>query len=385
MKHISDIKHKNKKDIIQLLYKKSNMSKKRIAIELGLSASVLTKLCNELSEEGIIVESAPMQTQKAGRKEIEMRINADHKYCFGITMNHKSTTILLTDMSMKVLDQAAFTTDFNAEEHLNHTISSLRELISTHKLNSDHILGIGISIKGNTDGTYAYYGIWDYKVNVCDYLQDALNIPVVMDNGIRCSAMLEQLHCEDKNFIFIKYMEPGIGGAIVQDGMIGQGETHSVLDFGHLIIRPDGDYCTVCKRKGCLENLISFDHMTAFMKHRFSREQTPILYNLCQGELENLTISTLIDAAEHGCIETNQLFKQCADYFAMAIINTYALLDIRKIIIIGNLFSSNRFITYLKTAIYDYQLTPMFDNIEFHIHENELLSPVILCINHLLY
>jgi len=385
MKHISDIKHKNKQDIIQLLYKKHNMSKKRIAIELELSPSVITKLCTELLEEGIILESEPIKTKKAGRKEIEIQINPAFKKCFGIVMNHKNTTILLTDMNLNVLYQKEITTDSNAKKHLDTMINLLSEVINEMKLDRKEILGIGISIKGNTDGIYAYFGIWDYKVNVKDYIEENIGIPVSLDNGIRCSAMLEQLHCMDNNFIFIKYMEPGIGGAIVQNGEIGLGETHSILDFGHLIVDQNGDYCSVCKRKGCLENTISFEKMIAYVKENFSYANFPVLYNICEGEANKITIQTMIESAENGCIKINRLFKKSADYFAMCIVNTYALLDTKKIIVIGDLFSSERYLHYFKSAIYEYQLTELYQNIEIHEHENELLSAIVLALNTFLF
>ncbi|WP_039954137.1 winged helix-turn-helix transcriptional regulator [Brachyspira hampsonii] len=75
MKHITEIKSKNKKDIIKLLYKKNIMSKKRIAAELELSPSVITKLCSELIKENILVEMNRIDSKKLGRKEVEIKIN----------------------------------------------------------------------------------------------------------------------------------------------------------------------------------------------------------------------------------------------------------------------------------------------------------------------
>lgn len=381
MKHMADIKHKNKNDIIHLLYKKHNMSKKRIAIELALSPSVITKLCNELLAEQKIIETNPLNTNKAGRKEIQIKINPDYKKCIGIVMNHKKTTILLTDMNLNILQQTSLSTHSDPQVHMDSIINSLKKLIDHKHLQSNDILGIGISIKGATDGTFAYAGIWDYKVNVTDYLYDQLHIPVAMDNGIRCSAMLEQLYSTETNFIFIKYMEPGIGGAIVQDGQIKLGENHTILDFGHLIIDPEGEYCSVCKRRGCLESMISFEYIIEYTKTSFSSSFSPILWSLCEGNADFITIEKIIESVEKGCIQLNKLFQKIAGYFAMSLINTYALLDIKKFIIIGDLFSSKRFITYLNNSLYNYQLTPIAETIEFHVHENVLLSSVVLAIN----
>ena len=220
MKHLTEIKEKNKSDILRLLYTKRELSKKRIALELGLSSSVLTKLCNELLNEGIIIETNPLKSSKVGRKEIGIEINPTYKYCFGITINHKKTAILLVDLKTNIICQRKFVTLLNAQKHLDNVIDCLSEIISKYSLDKNSILGIGISIKGITDGTKSYCGIWNSVIDVKGHLEEKLGLPVVMDNGIRCSAMLEQFHTNYNNFLFIKYMEPGIGGAIVKHGRV---------------------------------------------------------------------------------------------------------------------------------------------------------------------
>lgn len=385
MTHISDIKDKNKHDIIRLLYTKHNLSKKRIALELGLSPSVLTKLCNELKEEGFIIETSPLESSNAGRKEIGISIKPDYKYCFGITLNHRKTSILLVDMSLNVLEEIEYSTSSNPEEHLNSIIDSLREIIKKKKLSLQKILGIGISLKGITDGTHTHSGIWNLEFNVKEVFEKSFNVPVVIDNGIRCSAMLEQLTTSDHNFLFIKYMEPGIGGAIVKHGRVLKGESHSIMDFGHLIMEKDGEYCPICKRRGCLESLISIESILQYAKDNFTNPKTSLLWDLCEGNIDNIDIHKITKAADMGCILYNKLFKHHAQYLAIALINALAVMDIKKVIMIGDLFSSRRFCEYFRYAIYEYQLTPIYDNIEIHIHKNELLSPIALALNEFVF
>ncbi|ASJ20888.1 hypothetical protein BHAMNSH16_04200 [Brachyspira hampsonii] len=385
MKHITEIKSKNKKDIIKLLYKKNIMSKKRIAAELELSPSVITKLCSELIKENILVEMNRIDSKKLGRKEVEIKINPNYKKCIGITINHISTDILLVDMQFQVIEKVSFKTSTNYENDLLKIVSTVQEIIYNYSLNNKDILGIGISIKGNTDGIYSYSGIWGTKVNIKDYIENHLNIPTVIDNGIRCSALLEQLYSNEDNFMFIKYMEPGIGGAIILNGSIKRGENNLIMDFGHMIIDTNSDYCNICKRKGCLESIISIEKILINVKNNFSKEFCPVLWEICSGDLNNINISNIIKAADNGCININNIFKKNAQYFALCLINTYSIMDVNKIIIIGDLFSSKRFVSYFRTAVEEYQLTDIYDKIEMHFHENVLLSPVALLLNEYLF
>ena len=385
MKHIHEIKDKNKKDILRLLYTNQSLSKKRIATELGLSQSVITNLCSELLKQDIILESNPIKTKTVGRNEIQIKINPIYKYCFGITIDHKKTTILLSDLSLNIVKKIVFKTISDPNEHINQLINSLRKLIKDHFLEASNFLGIGISLKGITDGKYAYHGIWNLTIDVKTPIEDALNIPVAIDNGVRSSALLEQLNSNEKNFIFIKYMEPGIGGALVSNGQIQRGETHSIVDFGHLIVNPEGNYCPVCKRKGCLESIISLEELLNYAKQNFTPNFCPIFWNLCNGISDNITLNTIIEACENGSIPFNEIFRRNAQLFALSVINTYSILDIKNIIIIGDLFSSSRFNTYFKSAINDFQLTPIHNIIHIHTHSDVMLSSVVLVLNEFLF
>ena len=108
--------------------------------------------------------------------------------------------------------------------------------------------------------------------------------------------------------MFIKYMEPGIGGAIILNGSIKRGENNLIMDFGHMIIDTDLDYCPICKRRGCLESIISIEKILINIKNNFSKEFCPILWEICSGEKENINMINIIKAADNGCININNIF-----------------------------------------------------------------------------
>ncbi len=381
MTPLLEMKQKNKENILHLLCTQKNLSKKRIAIQLGLSPAALTKLCNELIKDKIIVETEPISSNKAGRKEMLLALNIDFGYFIGITLDHKKTILILSDLNMCILDKISFNTSINVEFHLETIITSLYELIERNSLNIYRILGIGISIKGHTDGIHSFTGIWDSPINIKEYLSNKINIPIVMDNGIRCSAMLEQFTNNISNFIFIKYMMPGIGGATIKHNRVQRGERHLITDFGHIIVDPKGSYCPICKRRGCLESTISLEKILEYANKIFSPKDCPILYEVCDGKSSNISIENILISAEKGSIPINLLLKEVANYFAIALINTVAITDFKKIIIIGDLFSSSRFRELLRSSLVEYQLTSLYDSIEFTTHENELLSPIALAFN----
>ncbi|MVB10715.1 N-acetylglucosamine repressor [Caprobacter fermentans] len=381
MAHSYEIKQKNKRDILTLLYRKKDLSKKRIAQELHLSASVITKLCGELEQDRLIQETKAIVTGKAGRREIKIAINQNAAYCIGVTINHHTTAIVLTDMALNPMKTSRLSIDPDGNRHILKIINCVSELIASAGISPSQLIGVGVSIKGLTDGEKSIHGIWNVPVAVRKPMEEALHIPVVMDNGIRCSALLEQMTSDEDNFIFIKYMQPGIGATFLKDGEIYRGESYFSMEIGHTIIDPEGDYCPLCRRRGCLESVISIDRMTKEITEQFSPEWCPELYGLCEGSAENISLELILKAADNGSIEINRLLKRNARYFAIAVINAHTLIDIHKIMIVGTLFSSVRFSEYFKTFIYEYQLTPIYDMIQILPLKNMELSPAALCVH----
>ncbi|ONI42211.1 hypothetical protein AN396_02165 [Candidatus Epulonipiscium fishelsonii] len=300
MAKLHDVKQQNKQDIIKLLFLEKILSKKRIALTLGLSFASLTNLCRELLEEGLIIEKEAIISKKAGRREIALEINKNFKRIIGVTINPEVTTIIVSDLSFTILKKVVMRTQPLGEPHFDSIINVIHKISSNLLLSSLNTLGICISIYGNTDGIYAYNGIWSVPTNVIEYLSSKLNLPVVMDNNTRCNAMLEQIYSTNADFIFIKYIEAGISGAVVSNGVILYGQDNNIADIGHTIVNISGEYCDICKRKGCLEKTISMETILSFAKEHFHSD--PIIMSLCNNDSDNITMNKIIEAVELGSI-----------------------------------------------------------------------------------
>lgn len=382
MTQLRAIKAKNKGNILKLLYTNEKLSKKRIALKLGLSFSVLTKLCAELESQGMIVQSEPISSQKAGRKEIAVGINGNYGHMLGIVLNHKKTTFLLTDFSMNICQEVTIPTHSDPTIHLPAMVAQCKALEASSGIRP---IGVGISIKGVTDGVSSFSGVFDREVDVTSYLQEVLNLPVVMDNGVRCSAMLYQFTAKDADFVYIKYMLPGIGASIVRDGQVVRGNRFTMADFGHMIVSPDGEFCPICKRRGCLESLISLEKILADATVVFSQEATPILYQLCGGDRESITMERVLRALDAGSLYFNDYFQQVAKLFTVALINTIVICDIQKVVILGDLFKSEQFCGYVRSQLQYHQLQTDFIKIELVEREKEELSAIALALNEFVF
>ncbi|MDT2613921.1 ROK family transcriptional regulator [Enterococcus dongliensis] len=379
---LSTIRKNNKEAILDLLFRTPNLSKKKIAKDLNLSPSVISKLCNELIQEEKIRESSQIESKRAGRKEIGLVLNESYGYVIGLTINHFQTTIILTDLNRNPIEKLVIPTSDNSQTYFELLIKTLRELIS-HLQMSQRILGIGISIKGRTDGIYSYSGIWSHPQDVKHTLENQLNLPVIMDNGVRATALQAQFEKDLSNFAFIKYVDAGIGGALIENGIIKLGESHSIAEFGHMIVDPTREYCPICKRRGCLESIASIEELYREIRKELTPERFPILWNHIKENPDNLSMTEINLSVAEGSIELNRIFQKYAHYFALNLINFNTIVDRKHILLAGEIFHSKQFQIYLQGELASLQLVPLWEQIEFYHSYDENLSAVFLAINQL--
>jgi len=87
-----------------------------------------------------------------------------------------------------------------------------------------------------------------------DRLSDALGLPVHIDNDAKALALGEGWRGAargERNFLAM-VVSTGVGGGIVLDGRLLDGEDSNAGHIGHVIVEPDGRVCP-CGAQGCLE------------------------------------------------------------------------------------------------------------------------------------
>ena len=85
-------------------------------------------------------------------------------------------------------------------------------------------------------------------------LSEALGVPVVLDNDAKAIALAEGwigAASDQRNYLAM-VVSTGIGGGLVIDGKLLDGEMGNAGHIGHINVQPDGPLCA-CGSRGCLE------------------------------------------------------------------------------------------------------------------------------------
>lgn len=366
------IKQENRSSILKILKNNGMVSRKDIAIMVGLTPAAVTILVNDMIEGGIIKEAGELEEddKRAGRKKILIDINYNYKYVLGISIEAEYINIGIAAISGEIIAETNWSTtidkDMKPEEFLNMISDRCVNLLWKEGILKESILGVGVGIVGLVDknsGTSKHaYGLWKDSVPVKGILEKALGIPVVVDNNVRALAVAEMDYKSEQDIsdmLFVKH-GPGIGSAMIVEKEIYYGANNRAGEIGHTIGNVDGELCK-CGKRGCLEMLASKDAILKNVKSIFSKEKTPLLYSICDGCMDNISIGNVFEAAFSGGQQERAIIKQVAVYMAVAISNAVSLCDPQKVILYGKTFRYGQFLNEIKDIIKDMVLVDDLD------------------------
>lgn len=391
MKQLKKLKIENSRLVLETIRKSAPISKKNISNITHLSSTLLTNICSELKNKGLICEGESVIQDKAGRREVLLDINYSFKKIIGFNISTEYSEIIISDLKPSLIYSYSLKTDLdNPENFLKKLIEHLVEYMQLNGFTEDEFLGIGISSKGSIHNHAGIIGeeIWHKKIDIKKYIEEHLKLPIFIGSDVKNLAIAENFFSPSKeDFFMIKYGMTGIGGAIFHEGKLYSQNNNSIGKIGHMLIDPKGEYCQICKRKGCMETVISMKKIMDEIQKSFSLDKTPILYKILEEDLENLSIDRIFEAYEEGCIVTNRLLRRSASIMAQGIINVSALFGSQEILLYGDFFKRESYQFLLKYYVQKYQLNRFSDKIKLSSLDTseEKLAGCILVLKTALY
>jgi len=124
-------------------------------------------------------------------------------------------------------------------------------------------------------------------------LEDALGVPVAVDNDATCAAWGEREIGAARGFddVILVTLGTGIGGGIITDGHLHRGSNGFAGEIGHMVIDPNGPLCP-CGQRGCWERFASGSGLG-----RLAREAVTAGASGPSGPLSGVTRSRILEMA----------------------------------------------------------------------------------------
>lgn len=350
MKQLTKLKFNNIKLVLDTLKNYGSISKKQITTITNLSPVLVTKICSELIEKKIILEGEYFPSEKAGRREQALYLNDNYKYIIGLSFFSDSSKITISNMKPSLFYSKEYSyLNKTPEELIAIMLEEVKEWIYLNGLKEEDFLGIGIISKGTINRLENSIGIdiWQREIFIKKEIQNFFNLPIIIENDVKSFAVTHNyLYPSFSDFFLVHYGMNGIGGAIFKNELL-INEVDSIGKIGHIIIDPNKEFCPICKRRGCLESLISLKN---------------ILKRLNQYH-NNITIEELLELYDEGDIEVSRILNESAKYVAQSIINAYSIIGSKNIILHGDLFFNENYFFSLISYVKRYQLGDFYKRI----------------------
>jgi glucokinase len=179
----------------------------------------------------------------------------------GVDLGGTNLRTALLDDCGESLEKHKETTE--ASEGYQKVFEKLLLNINRMRRNADlrgtKVVAVGVGAPGVI---HAHRGVVVASPNFPDWnnlplkqlLEDALEVPVFLENDANAAALGEQWRGAGKGINSMIYLTlgTGVGGGIVHEGRIWQGADGMAGEVGHMTIFPDGRQCG-CGNRGCLE------------------------------------------------------------------------------------------------------------------------------------
>lgn len=253
----------NRRVVLETVRLQAPLSRAEITRATGLAPQTISNIIGELTEAGL-VRSVSRRSGARGQPAVDLDINPDGGFTFGVSFGHGVLLVILTDVAGTVRDRAEL--DLASDEPeavLDQIAATVAAMLERQRVARQRVWGVGLVIPALFQddrlvvlGEVALPGWKDFPLR--QSLQDKLGLPVLLENDATAAAIGERLYGAGRtltDFAYI-YIGAGIGGGLFLRGQPYRGGYGKSGEIGHLVVDTNGRPCP-CGNRGCLERYAS--------------------------------------------------------------------------------------------------------------------------------
>lgn len=368
------ISHKNnliKRNIIAHMAVNGECTLAELTRELHISVPTITKLVQELVDEGIVNDLGKVETP-GGRRPNVFGLTNSTIYFAGINVGRDNMSYVITDLQNNIIKEVKDDTFVLSDrtQCLEKICSNIENFINTCGIDRNKILGVGVCIVGrvNPEQGRSYKYFTSNEESLRDIIENRIGIKVLLENDTRARCYAEYT-CgkskEESNVIYL-HMGRGVAIGIVIDGKLYYGKNGFAGEFGHIPFFDNEKICT-CGKKGCLETEVSGMAIEEKICDLIRSGVNTILRDKYDRG-EPIHINDIINAARNDDNLSIELIEEAGEKVGKAVaflINTF---NPETVIVGGNLAAAGDYIMLpLKSATNKYSLNLVYKDTKFRL------------------
>jgi N-acetylglucosamine repressor len=318
--------------LLSEIWRASSISRSDLRNATGLTLPSVTRLVRDLKNAGVITEIDKSESS-GGRRPSLIRVNPDAGVVIGLDLSGielRGAILDATNQCLKVTRKAYQGMQVRIIQ--DQVVQLCRELISDPVIGERCVLGIGVSVPGTVDSEKGIirdssnFRLRNFPIR--DILEDIFELPVFIEHDTLAAAVAEKFYGAGRGVGDMVYIivSRGIGAGLIAKHAAYRGATDQAGELGHVVVERDGQVC-VCGKRGCLEAVAAVPAMLSNARNVLSRQPG--------SSQDAVSLDSLIWAAQHGDRLAQAIIERAADYLAMAISTLVSIVDIRLVIIGG--------------------------------------------------
>jgi glucokinase len=223
-------------------------------------------------------------------------------------------------------------------------LAAARELILELKTFETSAVGVGLAgLVRWPEGEFTWGPhVAGEALGIKSILEEALELPVVVDNDANCAALAELSigSAQGARHMVMLTFGTGIGAGIIADGKVYRGASFAG-EAGHITMVPGGELCA-CGRRGCWETLVSGRRLDREAGTLVESEPDGVLAKLIEGHAPKGAHLAL--AADAGDGSARDILAEAGRWLARGVANLVALLDPEVVVVGGAAAQAGRWL-----------------------------------------
>jgi predicted NBD/HSP70 family sugar kinase len=349
-----------KKQVIAFYIQNGFATLAELSKQLNLSIPTVTKIVEEMTEQGLIVERGKLETA-GGRHPSLYGLNPDSCYFGGVDIKNNSISIGVVDFTGQMVTQSPdIPYDYeNTPAALDDLCHTINKFFNSLDVPRDKIAMINVNISGRvnpmTGHSYSRYNFDEQPLS--DILSKKLRARVCIENDTRAMALGEYLsdnNHEDRNLLFIN-LSWGLGLGAVIEGKIVTGKSGFAGEFGHMVTC-DNEVICHCGKKGCLETEASGSALVRKMTERLKGGANSIIADR-YAKNGKITLEDALDAVRREDLLAIEVIEEMGKTLGRWLAGMINVFNPEKVIIGGVLAETGDYLLQpIRTAVRLYSL-----------------------------
>ena len=344
-----------KRQIIKLCIESGSYSIADLSSRINASVPTVTKLINELIEEGFLQDLGKQGTS-GGRRPSIFGLNPDAGFFVGVDIARQHFHIAICDFKGELID---FIQDIEFVLVANeNSFRTMCRMVMDEVIRSGipwiKVLGVGVSLSGRVNPEKGYsltYFVSD-DLPLGSIFQKEFNVPVTIENDSRAMAYGEYMSLgkkADPDMIFIN-VSWGLGMGIIMDGKLYYGKSGYSGELGHFPVL-DNDIICRCGKVGCLETGASGSALHRMIIEKLKKGQASSMADTFnhKGDVE---LDEILRAVEEGDVLAIDAIGQIGDTLGRGISGVLNVFNPGLVVIGGRLIVGKDYLLLpIKTAV----------------------------------